>query len=202
MSSKVPMNAIISILAASLPLIFSSTASAADEEPKAIGERAATALLTNLKTSLLRALTEGDAVKAAAFCSEEAMNLREEAHGDLPQGVTVKRVSTKHRNPNNAPDEVDSKVLDLLQNRQENKEPLPSHLVVRKGETTRYYKPILTGALCLTCHGDPKGFPPELKNLLEERYPEDKAVGYKKGELRGAVRVNIPISRESVEAPR
>lgn len=30
---------------------------------------------------------------------------------------------------------------------------------------------------------------PEVKNLLNKRYPHDKATGYKEGDLRGAVSI-------------
>lgn len=46
-------------------------------------------------------------------------------------------------------------------------------------------RPILTGAVCTRCHGDPKSFPPELARVLRESYPRDRAVGFAEGDLRG-----------------
>ena len=41
--------------------------------------------------------------------------------------------------------------------------------------------------MCTACHGSPDQISPEVKAKLAELYPNDKAVNYKLGELRGAV---------------
>jgi len=43
---------------------------------------------------------------------------------------------------------------------------------------------------CLKCHGDISKNK-ELSDFMHEYYPEDKAVGYKMGDLRGAILVEI-----------
>jgi hypothetical protein len=53
----------------------------------------------------------------------------------------------------------------------------------------KYMKPIKIGAACLKCHGNEGNIPPEVKELITKRYPDDKAVGYKNGDLRGAVSI-------------
>ncbi|MPQ96322.1 DUF3365 domain-containing protein, partial [Thioclava sp. JE_KL1] len=50
--------------------------------------------------------------------------------------------------------------------------------------TYRYMKPIPTGAVCLSCHGT--HIAPAVKQKLNELYPHDKAVGFNKGDIRGA----------------
>jgi len=57
----------------------------------------------------------------------------------------------------------------------------------------RYYKPIIVKPLCLICHGNPKDMDPQIYSIIRKKYPEDKAVGYKVGDLRGVVRVSIPV---------
>jgi predicted CXXCH cytochrome family protein len=56
----------------------------------------------------------------------------------------------------------------------------------------RYYAPIKVGLLCLSCHGPHDSLGPEVRAILDDRYPEDKAVNYSLGELRGVLRVFIP----------
>jgi hypothetical protein len=51
--------------------------------------------------------------------------------------------------------------------------------------SVRYFKPIVVQELCLTCHGNKESFSPELKTALKEKYPDDKAVDYRPGDLRG-----------------
>jgi hypothetical protein len=41
--------------------------------------------------------------------------------------------------------------------------------------------------MCTACHGTPEQISPEVKAKLDQLYPNDKAVNYKPGELRGAV---------------
>ena len=48
----------------------------------------------------------------------------------------------------------------------------------------RYMRAIPVGELCLTCHG--RELDPELTGKLKELYPEDQAVGFSTGEIRGA----------------
>ena len=45
-------------------------------------------------------------------------------------------------------------------------------------------KAIPTGKLCTKCHGTE--LKPEVKAKLAEFYPDDKATGFNKGDLRGA----------------
>lgn len=52
--------------------------------------------------------------------------------------------------------------------------------------------PIVTPPLCLTCHGDPATFSPELKQALKESYPDDRATGFSAGDLRGVFWARIP----------
>ncbi|MBS0244009.1 MAG: DUF3365 domain-containing protein, partial [Proteobacteria bacterium] len=48
----------------------------------------------------------------------------------------------------------------------------------------RYMRGIPTGEVCLACHGS--DLKPDVKAELTRYYPDDKATGYKLGELRGA----------------
>jgi hypothetical protein len=53
----------------------------------------------------------------------------------------------------------------------------------------------LTNPRCLNCHGKPENLAPEVKEMLAHLYPEDKAVGYELGDLRGAFSVHVPAAR-------
>ena len=48
-----------------------------------------------------------------------------------------------------------------------------------------FMKALPTQKLCLTCHGSNIVAP--IQEKLTELYPDDKATGYKEGEVRGAV---------------
>ena len=69
------------------------------------------------------------------------------------------------------------------------------------GKVYQFYKPIRIMELCTRCHGDRAAFGPELAEILKEKYPDDKAVGYRPGELRGMFVVSIrwPKGRPAAE---
>ena len=55
------------------------------------------------------------------------------------------------------------------------------------GKEFHFAKPIVMQPMCVSCHGSPEQISPEVKAKLNELYPNDKAVGYQPGQLRGAV---------------
>ncbi|MDH3268745.1 MAG: DUF3365 domain-containing protein, partial [Ignavibacteria bacterium] len=57
----------------------------------------------------------------------------------------------------------------------------------------RYLKPIIIQAECLNCHGSQTEIMPDVRNLITQKYPDDKAIGYKPGDLRGAVSIKKAI---------
>jgi hypothetical protein len=54
-------------------------------------------------------------------------------------------------------------------------------------------KPIIVQVECLNCHGSRTDIMPDVKNLIAQNYPGDKAIGYKMGDLRGAVSIKKVI---------
>ncbi len=52
-------------------------------------------------------------------------------------------------------------------------------------------KAVPTGKVCLSCHGETVA--PEVEQKLAELYPDDKARGYKEGDIRGAFVVVKPL---------
>ena len=48
-------------------------------------------------------------------------------------------------------------------------------------------------ALCVDCHGPADRLTPAVKNELKAMYPDDKAIGYRPGEIRGAMTIRKPV---------
>jgi hypothetical protein len=145
------------------------------------------ALLAPFKASLQQALKAGLAegpVAAVDACRLRAPELAAAASRD---GVRVGRASHRLRNPENAaPDWVEPILARYLA------EP-----DARKPTTARlgdgrdgYVEPIVLGPLCSTCHGD--AIAPELAARIASLYPEDQAVGFRTGDLRGVFWVELP----------
>ncbi|MGZ8250806.1 MAG: Tll0287-like domain-containing protein, partial [Methylophilaceae bacterium] len=59
----------------------------------------------------------------------------------------------------------------------------------KNGRWFRYMKAIPTQPMCLQCHGGADDIKPNVQALLKQLYPNDLAVGYKVGEIRGAISV-------------
>jgi len=146
--------------------------------------------MKDLKGVLINQIQTNGVLQAVSVCSDTAQVLTN--NFGVQKGVFVRRVSFKNRNANNSPDDFEKKVLSkfelLYQNKELNSET--EHVeIVQEGEFKylRYLKPILVQAECLNCHGSEPDIMPEVKQLIAQEYANDKAVGYKIGDLRGAV---------------
>ena len=123
---------------------------------------------------------------AIKVCSEEAQGMTALLSADT--GARVGRSSLKLRNPANAGPPW---VQDYLA-AQEGKVAVDVSGVSEVHEdTARVARPIAIVPKCLACHGE--HVDPAVQPLLTERYPEDKAVGYREGELRGVIWAEVPI---------
>lgn len=160
----------------------------------ALGAPAAAALSEGLVGRLSRAMEEDGLEGAMAFCSDAAIPLTREIQETQDGGVALKRTTLRWRNPDNAPDEWEERVLRYLASL-EALDPgsVPVELTARgPGETLRYYRTLRTAPMCLNCHGTEENVEPAVQDLLRERYPADRATGYRAGELRGVIRAEMP----------
>jgi hypothetical protein len=182
-----------------LPLCFTgllavaSALPAADSVPSdesALADRAkasVAAFADALKSELSSAMQAGGPLQAIEVCNTRAPAIAK--HISLQQDMQVSRVSERNRNPGNAPSEWQATVLREFQARLaagEIAESLDWHGVSEtdSGREFRFMKAIPTGEVCLKCHGE--NIDPAVKAKLDELYPNDKARGYKLGDLRGA----------------
>ena len=152
---------------------------------------AAKALSTELMGRLMKEMKEGGPRQAVRVCAEVAPEI---ARAHSKDGVTVRRVSAKWRNPADEPDAFEVEALARLEaaRREGRTSDEVSAWVEKDGRRMlRFVRPISVGAMCLSCHGDPAAIDPEVKQLLAEKYPGDKAVGYREGDFRGAVSVIV-----------
>jgi len=165
-----------------------------EERVASIGQMAVKRLMGELKANLGMALKEGGFPKAVEFCAEKAESLTQKVNDQLVV-VRVGRVSDRYRNPNNRPDELDKAVIEEFKRKLKEGELPPYQIKEREIDGKRYfvyYKPITVAPFCLNCHGDPKSMDPKVLKVIKEKYPQDKALGYKPGELRGVFKVLIP----------
>ena len=136
-----------------------------------------------LSSKLQAAMQAGGPVNAIDVCSKEAQLIAQQT--STQHTVMVKRISGKPRNLIDTADAEEIKVLAefAMELKQQADSPLEKLVTASNGKL-RYYKGIVIQPLCLNCHGD--NLAPAVLEVLQERYPEDKAIGYKIGDLRGA----------------
>lgn len=165
----------------------------------ATGQYSAKLLLKTLGSNMKKKMKAGGLMKALDFCSQEAYNLTEDVNQKLPNGIQVKRISLKYRNPANKPETDEEVVLEALQKLKSAHVMMPKQLVQKVNATTfKYYKPLLINKkVCLKCHGNIKDT--DLKRAIAQRYPIDKATHYKMGDLRGAVVVTINTAAKAAK---
>jgi hypothetical protein len=159
----------------------------------------AAAMLKELSQTLQTAMADGGPLNAIGVCKtkapEIAMNL------SMKNQVQVYRVGTRARNPDmGTPNEWQTKALEKFQSRLASGDKaydIEYVEVIKTGAydlELRYAKPIVLQPMCTACHGSPEQISPEVKDKLAKLYPNDKAVNYKPGELRGAVIVTRLLS--------
>ena len=149
------------------------------------------AFFEELKGELAKALKAGGPVTAINVCKSLAPAITKK-HSEN-SGWNVARTSLKLRNPDNAPDAWETKVLLQFEERRakgEGADTLAYTEIVEEGDNKyfRFMKGIVMPPLeelpCLKCHGE--NIDPDTAAMLDELYPQDKARGYKAGQVRGA----------------
>ena len=145
------------------------------------------AFATSLQAELKKGLKEGGAINAITICNTRAgliaMDVSEK------QNLTIKRVSLKNRNPDSAPNEWQKKILENFENRKLSGEPVTELtytdvVEIDSGKQFRFMKAIPTKEICITCHGE--NISAKVKDRLDQLYPNDKARGYRPGDIRGS----------------
>lgn len=149
-----------------------------------------------LVTELQAAMKAGGPVNAIEVCNKKAVEIA--ANISAKHGWKVGRTSLKYRNPKNAPDAWETRVMQSFEKRKaagEDPTKLEHFEVVSQdgNQAFRYMKalPIPEGAPCLACHGEK--LDPAVAARLKTLYPQDRATGFKTGDLRGAVTITQPL---------
>jgi len=102
----------------------------------------------------------------------------------------------KVRNPANAPDAWERKVLESFEARRARGENVGEleygEIGAKDGKKVfRYMKAIQTKGICLRCHGT--NIDPAVASGLKKYYPQDQATGFKLGDIRGAFTTAQPM---------
>lgn len=172
-----------------------AAAPSADAARLAKARGAVKALAEQLKGHLGTALKETGPIGALGVCNEKAMPVTREV--GAAQGLKIGRTGLKVRNPDNAPDAYETRVLAEFAAKLKagaDAAKLDHAEVVDEGgvKKFRYMKAVpMAGEPCGVCHG--AALKDDVKAAVAKLYPKDQATGFEPGELRGAFTVTEVI---------
>ncbi len=148
-----------------------------------------------LRSELGEAMQRDGALGAVDFCHVQAPIIADEVMAEY--GVRLGRVAVpgRNRNPGNVASGWQAEALADFQAAVDAggapeaqvraiRAPLPGDIELRVARGIR------VEPACLMCHGT--SVAPELAARIAQRYPDDRAMGFSEGDLRGAIWVEVP----------
>lgn len=188
---------VFSVFSTLAVLNLPQAAVAQDAQPTDEAQRIAKArgaiknLAEALKGHLGAAMKEKGPVGALGVCNEKAMPVTKEQ--STAAGVKIGRTALKVRNPDNAPDAFEQRVLAEFVEKMKGGADVAkldhAEIVTENGvKMFRYMKPIpMASEPCAACHG--AELKDDVKAAIAKLYPKDQATGFEPGQLRGAFTV-------------
>jgi hypothetical protein len=164
----------ITAMLTSAELLAAPATAAPEQATRAVNE-----LKVTLKKELEQAMAAGGPENAIAVCQQRAPALAQEI--GHKHDVLVGRTSHKVRNPDNAPRPWVKAVLDEWLEAPAGSWT-PRVVSLDKG-IVGYVEPIPMQGACVACHGEQT--PEPLRTKIRTMYHDDRATGFKVGELRG-----------------
>ncbi|HEY9169610.1 MAG TPA: DUF3365 domain-containing protein [Lutibacter sp.] len=137
-----------------------------------------------LSEKLTAQMKLGGPAQAIPFCNVEAIPLTQQLSDKYE--VTIKRTSDKLRNSANKPSERELEIINTYHQLISSNQAAKPIVEVDSNNKKHFYAPIIMKANCLTCHGKNEEFMGvKTDSIIKSLYPNDKAIGYNEGDLRG-----------------
>ncbi|MEW5838546.1 MAG: DUF3365 domain-containing protein [Pseudomonadota bacterium] len=188
------LSALAQALALSGALVLPAFAQDAAAEQAAVqkSQEAMKEFGMTLKGTLQAAMKAGGPMNAIPVCHTEAPKIAAQMRDKY--GVDIHRTSLKPRAT--PPSAWEMTVLEGFEKSKAAGKPVAElvwkEVVEVDGKPTlRMMKAIGTEDVCLTCHGT--AINPEVQAKIQALYPNDKAVGFKAGDIRGAFSVSAAL---------
>lgn len=136
-----------------------------------------------LKRELMTAIAEKGAAAAIHVCNEKAPAIARELSSQHELGL--RRTSLRWRNPANEPTAEEMvALLEFERKKNEGVELSSLNTTILTQEGLRHLMAIPMKGMCAVCHGT--NVDPKLYQTIKSYYPDDKATGFKEGDIRGA----------------
>lgn len=190
-----PIRHALCLCALLMPIAASAQGDAWVEEARRAAMTLPPRLLGVLQEEIARSGPEG----AIGVCSERAPGLAKAASEET--GWKIRRTTLKLRNgARSTPDAWERDVLEDFERRLAAGEPaakLERGEIVAAADSAReyrYMKALPVQKLCLNCHGPAEQLSAPVKARLAALYPDDHAIGYAEGQIRGAISLRKPYA--------
>ena len=105
------------------------------------------------------------------------------------RGVDAGRTSARLRDPANAPRPWAAAIVARYADQPAAR---VDGFVVDLGNRVGVLQPVREQAICLQCHGPVEQLRPDVRARLAERYPADRATGFREGDIHGWFWVELP----------
>lgn len=170
-----------------------------NQDPALRARTAATDFSDKLRGTLQQAMRTDGPEAAVDVCYSAAPRLAEQVMRE--HGVRLGRVALPGRNRNRlqAADGWQLRALQEFQTAVENGEAAADQFMVQRdglpeGIALRMIRGIATEPGCLPCHGT--AMTQSVRETIARRYPGDAATGFRVGDLRGALWVEVPLAAD------
>ena len=164
--------------------------SQAPEELRPAISRADLVVVT-MQSAVLRELTDALARRGAAgglgFCHVDVTGIIQRVSSE--PGVSAGRTSVRLRNPANAPRPWAAPLVAMHVGQTARS---VEGYAIDLGDKVGVLRPIVEQRMCAGCHGTADRLAPGVKLIVRERYPSDRATGFRDGEIRGWFWVEMP----------
>jgi len=154
------------------------------------GDLVIVAIQNATSAELTSALASGGPGDAIQVCHISATTLIHRLGRE--EGIAAGRTSARLRTPSNAPKPW---AAPIVKQYADAKATTVAGFAVDLGDKVGVMRPIAHRAICSPCHGVEEKLNPRVRAELKDRYPVDGATGYKDGDLRGWIWVEVPKQR-------
>lgn len=151
------------------------------------GELVILAIQNATSAELTSALGSGGPGDAIRVCHLSATSLIHRLGRE--EGVAAGRTAARLRTPVNAPRPWAAPIVAQYANA---RAASVEGFVVDLGDKVGVMEPVAHRAVCTPCHGVEENLDPRVREELKDRYPADHAIGFKDGDLRGWIWVEMP----------
>jgi hypothetical protein len=145
------------------------------------------AIQSATSSELTRELASGGSAEAIRVCHLSATALLNRLARE--EGIAAGRTAARLRIPANAPRPWAAPIVKQYANA---KGASVDGFVVDLGDKVAVMSPVVHRPVCSPCHGVNEKLDVRVREELKGRYPADRATGFKDGDLRGWIWVEVP----------